>query len=72
MPLRCYPLRCHPLGCYSAGMVLDRHPDQTSATTTWALIVIAIGAIIGIAVTAALLTRKDRPQPEDPDAPLFI
>lgn len=53
-------------------MVLDRHPDQTSATTTWALIVIAIGAIIGIAVTAALLTRKDRPQPEDPDAPLFI
>ncbi|UBV42054.1 hypothetical protein LAJ19_10460 [Deinococcus taeanensis] len=53
-------------------MVSDRNPDQSHAQLTWALIVIAIGAIIGIGTAAALLARKDRPLPDDPDAPLFI
>lgn len=52
-------------------MASDRNPDQSHALT-WALIVIALGAIIGIGTTAALLARKDRPLPDDPDAPLFI
>ncbi|MBZ9714021.1 hypothetical protein [Deinococcus multiflagellatus] len=53
-------------------MASDRNPDQSHARITWALIVIALGAIIGIGTTAALLARKDRPLPDDPDAPLFI
>ncbi|WP_221090806.1 hypothetical protein [Deinococcus aquaedulcis] len=53
-------------------MASDRTPDQSHARMTWALIVIALGAIIGIGTTAALLARKDRPLPDDPDAPLFI
>lgn len=68
--------RSHPSpsaeGCYAAGMVLDRSPDDTQARLTWALVVIAVGAIIGIGTTAALLARKGRPLPDDPDAPLFI
>ncbi|BBN95975.1 MULTISPECIES: hypothetical protein [Deinococcus] len=52
-------------------MASDRNPD-TSHALTWALIVIALGAIIGIGTAAALLARKDRPLPDDPDAPLFI
>ncbi|MBZ9751334.1 hypothetical protein K7W42_10700 [Deinococcus sp. HMF7604] len=52
-------------------MVSDRRPDS-HARITWALFVIALGAIIGIGTTAALLARKDRPLPDDPDAPLFI
>ncbi len=58
-------------GWYPARMASDRNPD-TSHALTWALIVIALGAIIGIGTAAALLARKDRPLPDDPDAPLFI
>lgn len=58
--------------CYASCMASDRNPDLSPATLTWALIVIAIGAIIGIGTAAALLARKDRPLPDDPDAPLFI
>ncbi|BDP41236.1 hypothetical protein DAETH_12050 [Deinococcus aetherius] len=49
-------------------MSLDRH----QLVLTWALVIIAVGAAIGIGTTAALLARKDRPLPDDPDAPLFI
>lgn len=50
----------------------DRPSDSTHTRLTWALIVVAIGAIIGIGTTAALMARKGRPLPDDPDAPLFI
>ncbi|GAA5436269.1 hypothetical protein GCM10008959_13890 [Deinococcus seoulensis] len=53
-------------------MVSDRNPDQSHVLMTWALIVVALGAIIGIGTTAALMARKGRPLPDDPDAPLFI
>ncbi|WP_165795276.1 hypothetical protein [Deinococcus koreensis] len=53
-------------------MVSDRIHDHSQARLTWALIVVALGAIIGIGTTAALLARKGRPLPDDPDAPLFI
>lgn len=46
--------------------------DRSHVLTTWAMIVVALGALIGIGTTAALLARKDRPLPDDPDAPLFI
>lgn len=39
---------------------------------TWTLVVLAVGALLGIGTTAALMARKDRPLPDDPDAPLFI
>jgi hypothetical protein len=55
-------------GCYAAGMSSDR----SHARMTWALVVLALGALVGIGTTAALLARKDRPLPDDPDAPLFI
>lgn len=53
-------------------MASDRNPDQSLALYSWALIVIAIGAVIGIGTAAAMLARKDRPLHDDPDAPLFI
>lgn len=47
--------------------------DRSHVLMTWALVVIALGAVVGIGTTAALLARKDRPLPDDPDAPpLFI
>ncbi|WP_168734948.1 hypothetical protein [Deinococcus sp. KSM4-11] len=52
-------------------MVPDAH-DPMHDRLTWALVVIAVGAIIGIGTAAALLARKGRPLPDDPDAPLFI
>lgn len=53
-------------------MVLEHPHDQTHDRLGWALVVIAVGAIIGIGTAAALLARKGRPLPDDPDAPLFI
>ncbi|GHF49753.1 hypothetical protein HNQ07_002833 [Deinococcus metalli] len=53
-------------------MVPDDTHGQTHERLTWALVVIAVGAIIGIGTAAALLARKGRPLPDDPDAPLFI
>ena len=55
-------------GCYAASMSSDRN----HVLMTWALVVVALGALVGIGTTAALLARKDRPLPDDPDAPLFI
>ncbi|MBB5232681.1 hypothetical protein [Deinococcus budaensis] len=46
--------------------------DRSHARMTWAFVVLALGALVGIGTTAALLARKDRPLPDDPDAPLFI
>ncbi|SMB91699.1 hypothetical protein [Deinococcus hopiensis] len=46
--------------------------DRNHVLMTWALVVVALGALVGIGTTAALLARKDRPLPDDPDAPLFI
>ncbi|GGM13059.1 hypothetical protein [Deinococcus aerophilus] len=53
-------------------MVPDRPSEHSHALMTWTLIVIGIGAVIGIGTAAALLARKDRPLHDDPDAPLFI
>ena len=33
---------------------------------------LGVGAVVGIGTAAALLARKDRPLPDDPDEPLFI
>lgn len=41
-------------------------------TLTWMALALALGALIGIAATAALLNRQGRVQADDPDAPLFI
>ena len=38
----------------------------------WLVVVLTAGAALGIGTAAALLARKDRPLPDDPDAPLFI
>ncbi|MEW6420729.1 MAG: hypothetical protein AB1511_03235 [Deinococcota bacterium] len=46
--------------------------DRSHVLMTWALVVLALGALVGIGTTAALLARKGRPLPDDPDAPLFI
>lgn len=56
------------IGWYAAPMSSDR----SHARMTWAFVVLALGALVGIGTTAALLARKDRPLPDDPDAPLFI
>lgn len=53
-------------------MASDHTSDHSNALITWTLIVVAIGAIIGIGTTAALMSRKGRRLPDDPDAPLFI
>ncbi|WP_194165185.1 hypothetical protein [Deinococcus terrestris] len=42
------------------------------APITWVFALLALGALVGIGTAAALLARKDRPLPDDPDAPLFI
>ncbi len=55
-------------GCYAAPMSSDRSP----APMTWVFALLALGALVGIGTAAALLARKDRPLPDDPDAPLFI
>jgi len=46
--------------------------DRTHVLMTWTLVVVALGALLGIGTAAALFARKDRPLPDDPDAPLFI
>lgn len=46
--------------------------DRNHVLMTWTLVVVALGALLGIGTTAALLARKGRPLPDDPDAPLFI
>lgn len=54
----------------------SHHSPKVSAVNpvlgTWLLLVIAIGALAGIGITALVLGRKDRAAAEDPDAPLFI
>ncbi|MDB5044931.1 hypothetical protein ACFFLM_09185 [Deinococcus oregonensis] len=50
----------------------DRSPDRSHLVLTWTLVVLAVGALVGIGTTAALLARKGRPLPDDPDEPLFI
>ena len=59
--------------------VMARHSDRSSvarrsqahASPLWLLLVLSLGAAGGMAA-ARYLARKDRLQPEDPDAPLFI
>ncbi|WP_165953336.1 MULTISPECIES: hypothetical protein [Deinococcus] len=46
--------------------------DRSHVLMTWGLVLLALGALVGIGTTAALLARKGRPLPDDPDAPLFI
>ena len=46
--------------------------DRRHAPLTWVFVVLAVGALVGMATAAALLAHKDRPLPDDPDAPLFI
>ena len=53
-------------------MVSDRTHEHSQVLITWTLIVIGIGAVIGIGTAAALMARKGRPLLDDPDAPLFI
>lgn len=38
----------------------------------WALVLLSVGAVVGIGAAAAFLGRRSRLQPDDPDAPLFI
>lgn len=38
----------------------------------WTMLALSVGAAIGLGTAAALLARKGRPLPDDPDAPLFI
>ncbi len=38
----------------------------------WVVLALTAGAGLGIGTAAALLARKGRPLPDDPDAPLFI
>lgn len=58
--------------CYAAGMGSDDRSSSTQVAMFWVLLALAAGAAIGIGTAAALLARKDRPLPDDPDAPLFI
>ncbi|MFD1731141.1 hypothetical protein ACFSC4_08785 [Deinococcus malanensis] len=53
-------------------MASRRTSDRSQVMMTWTLVVLAVGALLGIGTTAALMARKDRPLPDDPDAPLFI
>lgn len=51
----------------------SRHTSAASPTALgWMLALLAVGALAGIAAAATLLSRKDRLQADDPDAPLFI
>lgn len=48
-----------------------RARTDSPAVLLWLLLVLSVGALGGIA-GAKYLSRRDRLQPEDPDAPLFI
>ena len=55
------------------GHMARRHSSHPlDRATLWILIVLGVGAVVGIGTAAALLARKDRPLPDDPDEPLFI
>ncbi|MDP9764919.1 MULTISPECIES: hypothetical protein [Deinococcus] len=49
-----------------------RTAPRSQGLLTWALLLIGVGALLGIGAASAYLGRKDRLQPEDPDTPLFI
>lgn len=49
-----------------------RHSKRSQGLWNWALVLLGVGALVGIGAATALLSRRDRLQPEDPDAPLFI
>jgi hypothetical protein len=57
---------------YAARMGSRRTAPRSQGLLTWALLLIGVGALLGIGAASAYLGRKDRLQPEDPDTPLFI
>ena len=57
---------------YAVGMGSSDNQHRESVGWLWVLLVLTAGAVVGLGTAAALLSRKDRPLPDDPDAPLFI
>lgn len=58
---------------YMEGLQLThRAATPPLSASVWVLTVLGIGALLGIGTAAALLARKGRPLPDDPDEPLFI
>lgn len=55
-----------------AGCMGSSDRASSSLGSLWVVLVLSLGALLGIGAAAALLGRRDRAQAEDPDAPLFI
>ena len=46
--------------------------SSSSLALPWMVLVLSIGALLGVGLATVVLNRRDRAQAEDPDAPLFI
>lgn len=57
---------------YAGGMGSSDRFSPSFLALPWALLVLSIGALLGVGAATLLLNRRDRAQAEDPDAPLFI
>lgn len=51
---------------------INSRSRHSQGQLNWALVLLGVGALLGIGAATVLLGRRDRLQPDDPDAPLFI